>query len=406
MKIAKREENMSFVGSFVKIIEESRIEYEETAAGVFSENEVLRMLGKTPCENRQGDIADTAKDGILAFADNAAFMKYLLDECDMRGQVKLVYIDPPFFSKANYEATLRMELNATDGEAKADSADENGGEAQKKIRHHAYKDVWEQGMEEYLRMLCVRLLFIRDLLSDDGTIWVHLDWHSVHYVKVLMDEIFGDQNFINEIIWQYKSGGSSKKHFARKHDNILVYGKTKNYYLKLPKEKSYNRGLKPYRFKGVEEFCDDVGWYTMVNMKDVWNIDMVGRTAKERTGYATQKPEALLERIIESSSCEGDIVADFFCGSGTLGAAASKLGRRWICSDSSAVAMAACVKRFIDSESAFSLLTEDRKQGEIEITIGKGSTADCKDENGRSDNVQLTLFPQKNAYTVTITSIT
>ena len=106
-----------------------------------------------------------------------------------------------------------------------------------------------------------------------------------------------EKNFVNEIIWTYKSGGSSKKHFARKHDTILVYSKTDKYYLSLPKEKSYNRGLKPYRFKGVEEFQDETGWYTMVNMKDVWNIDMVGRTSAERTGYATQKPEALLSSL-------------------------------------------------------------------------------------------------------------
>ena len=236
----------------------------------------------------------------------------------------------------------------------------------------------------------VRLLYMRDLLADEGTIWVHLDWHSVHYVKILLDEIFGDRNFINEIIWQYKSGGSSKKHFARKHDNILVYGKSSKYYLKLPKEKSYNRGLKPYRFKGVEEFCDDIGWYTMVNMKDVWSIDMVGRTSGERTGYATQKPEALLARIIEAASCEGDIVGDFFCGSGTLAAAASKLGRRWICCDSSPVALASCIKRFLDNEMKFTFLIEDGHTDEIEI------------REDTDKNKQMTLFPDKKSYTINI----
>ena len=352
---------MSLISSFAKIIEESCKEYEETQPSEFIRSEVLRDF--------------SCADNLFAFGDNAGFMKYLLDERDMRGKIKLIYIDPPFFSKANYEATLHI-----------------AAEKPRKVKHLAYEDVWEQGMEQYLKMLCTRLLFMRDLLADDGTIWVHLDWHSVHYVKILLDEIFGDKNFINEIIWQYKSGGSSKRHFARKHDNILVYGKTKKYYLKLPKEKSYNRGLKPYHFKGVEEFCDDIGWYTMVNMKDVWKIDMVGRTSGERTGYATQKPEALLCRIIEAASCEGDLIADFFCGSGTLAAAASKLGRKWICSDSGAVAIATCLKRFVGEEMQFDFFVQAGKQGEIEIAV---STSDEK-------NLQMTLFPEKKSYTIEI----
>ena len=353
---------MSLISNFAKITEESQTEYASMKDAVLSRTDVL------------GDSCEG--DNLLAFCDNASFMKYLRDTAGMRGKVKMIYIDPPFFSKANYEATLSV----------SDSAAGGG----RKVRHLAYEDVWEKGMEDYLKMIATRLLFIKDLLAEDGTIWVHLDWHSVHYVKILLDEIFGDRNFINEIIWQYKSGGSSKKHFARKHDNILVYGKSSKYYLKLPKEKSYNRGLKPYRFKGVEEFCDDIGWYTMVNMKDVWSIDMVGRTSGERTGYATQKPEALLARIIEAASCEGDIVGDFFCGSGTLAAAASKLGRRWICCDSSPVALASCIKRFLDNEMKFTFLIEEGHAGKIEI------------REDADKNKQMTLFPNKKSYTINI----
>ena len=350
---------MGLIGSFAKIAEESRIEYENTKAAMLKSSALFGEL----CES----------DNILGFCDNSAFMKYLRDARDMRGKVKMVYIDPPFFSKANYEATLSV----------ADFAQDSDKE--KKVRHLAYEDVWEKGMEDYLKMVANRLLFIKDLLAEDGTVWVHLDWHSVHYVKILLDEIFGDRNFVNEIIWQYKSGGSTKRHFARKHDNILVYGKSPKYYLKLPKEKSYNRGLKPYKFKGVEEFCDEIGWYTMVNMKDVWNIDIVGRTSGERTGYATQKPEALLARIIEAASCEGDIVGDFFCGSGTLAATAEKLGRKWLCCDSSPVAVASCLKRFIDNEMKFSLLIEEGHAGEIEI---------LENEDKKK---QITLFPDKKS---------
>lgn len=138
-------------------------------------------------------------------------MHWLLAARGLGGKVQLIYADPPFFSKANYEAVAEIPL--AEG---------------RRIRHRAYADVWAAGMESYLKMLCVRLLAMRDLLADEGTIWVHLDWHSVHYVKILLDEIFGDRNFVNEIIWQYKSGGSSKRHFARKHDTILVYGKRPN----------------------------------------------------------------------------------------------------------------------------------------------------------------------------------
>ena len=303
---------MSLVRNFSKVITQAKKEYKKKKFSPVSIDKELSCDGN-----------------ILAFGDNLDFMKYLIKKEDLAGKIQQIYIDPPFFSKANYDAWVKVK--------------ENGEE--KSVKKRAYTDIWEEGMEEYLKMLASRFMLMKDLLSDEGTIWVHLDWHGAHYVKIILDEIFGEKNFINEIIWTYKSGGSSKAHFARKHDTILVYSKTSKYYLDVPKEKSYNRGLKPYRFKGVEEFQDEVGWYTMVNMKDVWTIDMVGRTSKERTGYATQKPEALVERILASGSRENDIVADFFCGSGTLAAAAENLGRRWIICDESEIAINAARER-------------------------------------------------------------
>ena len=307
---------MGLISKLPGVLSQAKIEYENLLAKSVKQFAVVERIGSS--------------GNYLAQGDNAEYMAGLLAEGMAEG-IQQIYIDPPFFSKANYDSVLKVQ--SEDGETA--------------VKHMAYEDVWKEGMAEYLKMLAVRLYLMRDLLSKDGTIWVHLDWHGVHYVKILMDEIFGEKNFINEIVWTYKSGGSSKKHFARKHDTILVYGKTDKYYIDLPKEKSYNRGLKPYRFKGVEEFQDEIGWYTMVNMKDVWSIDMVGRTSAERTGYATQKPEALLERIISAGSREGDVVADFFCGSGTLGAAAGKLGRKWICCDEGRLAIAASTKRLV-----------------------------------------------------------
>ncbi|MDO4745295.1 MAG: site-specific DNA-methyltransferase [Bacillota bacterium] len=258
-------------------------------------------------------------ENIIAHGDNLQYMIHLLKDKNMAGKLQLVYVDPPFFSSGKYQASIRLESELL------------GKSSLMKLE--AYDDNWSKGMPQYLAMLTARLFAMKELMSDTGCIWMHLDWHGVYYVKVIMDQIFGESNFINEVVWTYKSGGSSKKSFAKKHDTLLVYGKTKKYKFNPLTEKSYNRGLKPYRFKGVEEFCDDVGWYTMVNMKDVWSIDMVGRTSAERTGYATQKPEKLMQRIIASCTDEGDLCADFFAGSGTLGAVCEKMGRKWIMCD-------------------------------------------------------------------------
>lgn len=271
-------------------------------------------------------------ENILCLGDNLKLMKRLLEGTEaaeegrsLRGKIQMIYIDPPFFSKSDYDAVLSVQG--------------------KNIRHKAYQDRWKAGMYGYLRQLTARLLCMKDLLAEDGLIFLHLDWHAVHYAKIVMDEIFGEKNFVNEIIWTYKSGGSTKKRFARKHDNILVYAKSGKYKFRALQEKSYNRGLKPYRFKGVEEFEDEIGWYTMVNMKDVWAIDMVGRTSGERTGYATQKPEQLIRRIIQCSTEEGDLVADFFCGSGTLPRVALETGRRFIACDAEELAVESTLGR-------------------------------------------------------------
>ena len=281
------------------------------------------------------EVLDNKWRNQLYHGDNLIVIKKLLDE-GYRGKIDLIYIDPPFFTKSNYIGRIMVQ----------------DGKEKEIIEYPAYSDNWDDGLVGYLKMLYIRLYLMRELLSDKGSIYVHLDYRTVHYVKILMDEIFGEENFLNEIIWAYKSGGVSKRYYARKHDNILVYSKGKNYIFNPQKEKSYNRGFKPYGFKNVEEFQDQLGWYTLVNLKDVWNIDMVGRTSKERVGYDTQKPEALLERIIYSSSKEDSIVADFFAGSGTFGIVAEKLKRKWIMSDIGSLSLATINKRLIDNNSS------------------------------------------------------
>jgi DNA modification methylase len=260
----------------------------------------------------------------LFFGDCLHVMRMLPSEC-----IDLIYIDPPFFSGRNYNIIF---------------GDKN------EIR--SFTDIWEGGMPGYLIWLNARLYEMKRLLKPTGSIFVHLDWHAAHYVKCEMDRVFGsggptgkDRGFKNEIAWCYKSGGASKAHYSRKHDTILFYTETSRYVFNHQKEKSYNREMKPYHFEGIEEFKDDIGWYTLVGMKDYWEIDMVGRTSSERIGYPTQKPEALLERIIKGSSNAGGVVGDFFCGGGVTCAVAQKHGRRWLGCDISRVAVALTADR-------------------------------------------------------------
>jgi len=318
---------MSLIGQLKDILSEAKSEYEKAEPGAF------KPVIASGDEGR----------GTLVKGDNLKFMKHLAEN-GFNGKINLIYIDPPFFSKANYDTLIKIESDKVKDIPP--------------IKSYAYRDIWADGMEDYLRMMCVRLYMMRDLLSGDGSLWVHLDWHVAHYVKVLLDEIFGEKNFINEVIWTYKSGGTSKRHFSRKHDTLLFYAKTKNYYFEPQTEKSYNRGFKPYRFKGVKEYRDELGWYTMVNMKDVWQIDMVGRTSGERTGYVTQKPEALIARIVESCSREGDICADFFGGSGTLASVCHRAGRRWISCDIGNQAFAEAGKRLIKAGADFTAMEQ------------------------------------------------
>jgi len=301
-------------------------------------------------------IAGAGGENILAVCDNADLMKKLLYADGMEGKIDLIYIDPPFYSKSDYGSEIRLNSDQ--------------GVRLPSVRHTVYQDTWENGMEEYLSMLAFRFYLMKDLLSETGSLFVHLDWHVVHYVKVLLDEIFGEKNFVNEIVWHYKSGGVSKRYYARKHDTLLFYAKGSKYYFSPQSEKSYNRGHKPYRFKGVREYRDDLGWYTMVNMKDVWTIDMVGRTAAERTGYATQKPEALISRILEGSTREGHLAADFFAGSGTLAAVAERMGRRWISCDIGKSAAGKAAKRLSAVGASYRIFeTPDSSYGGS-LTIG------------------------------------
>ena len=345
---------MTVLEQITKGLSEGRASFENLMSHVKSDpDEAAAEKGTDPCSQ-------------LALSDNVDYILKLISE-GYSGKFRLIYIDPPFFTRSKFNATVIV--RGSDG-------------SRHRIRHLAFDDRFERSLECYIENMTVRLLLMKELLADDGTIWVHLDWHSSHYVKIILDEIMGEKQFVNEIIWHYKSGGSGKKHFSRKHDTILVYSKSKTYYIDIPEEKSYNRGFKPYNFKGVKEYCDDRGWYTLVNMKDVWSVDMVGRTSAERTGYATQKPLELMRRIISAGSCEGDLVGDFFCGSGSFLECAETLGRRWIGCDNEKIAISLARKRLMHTDSRF----EFRTSGDYKAVTGRATVTawQCEElEDGR-----------------------
>lgn len=267
----------------------------------------------------------------LFCGDNLHVMRQLPDE-----SIDLIYIDPPFFSGRNYKVIF------------GDSGE---------IR--SFSDIWEGGMSSYLIWLNARLYEMKRLLKKTGSIYVHCDHHASHYIKVEMDKIFGYESFENEIVWTYRTGGTSKNYFPRKHDILFWYSKSKLKTFNQPMEKTYIPSLANRTFakeklnaKIDKDGCNTCGlkgqWYKMSIMRDVWEIQPLFRNSRERIGYPTQKPETLLERVIQSSSNMGDVVADFFCGGGTTAAVAQKLSRRWITCDQSQVAISVTKKRLMD----------------------------------------------------------
>jgi len=269
----------------------------------------------------KGNEGETFEDGWknkLIWGDNLLVMGSLLK--NFAGKIDLIYIDPPFATGADFSFKTSV------GEQ-----EEQVFKDQSIIEEKAYRDTWGDGLDSYLNMIYARLILMRDLLSDKGSIYVHVSHQVSHLIREILEEIFGSDNFQNEIIWYYKTGGATNTRFSRKHDNIFFYSKSSTEWIFNPqKEKSYmmhKYGFKKSNFKIDEETGLQ---YSMVYSRDVFEIPSVGSASEERLGYDTQKPEKLLDRIISSSSREGDLVADFFCGSGTTLAVAEKMGRRWI----------------------------------------------------------------------------
>lgn len=283
--------------------------------------------------------------------------------------VDLVYIDPPFASGADYAKKIYLRRNPKVAEAIAQAETKVDSEELRTFEEKMYGDVWDK--EKYLNWMYENLLAIKSVMSDTASIYVHLDWHIGHYVKILLDEIFGEENFRNEIIWHYADymQGNATKAFPKKFDNIFFYSKNEEYTfnrikIKLEKPVKRNRVVWNSTNKKLEVARDENGniIYDTFNeqyVDSVWNIGQTAVTrvtSKEFLDYATQKPEALLERIIKASSDEGMVVADFFGGSGVTAAVANRLGRSFIHSDIGINSIQTARDRLAAAKAAFKVL--------------------------------------------------
>ena len=289
----------------------------------------------------------------------------LREEIEEQGGLKLIYIDPPFDVGADFSMDIEI-----------------GGETLTKdpniLEEIAYRDTWGKGADSFLAMIYERLVLMRDLLAEDGSIYVHCDWRVNSYIRLAMDEIFGRDNFINQISWYYRRWNIAGKMFAANHDNIFYYAKNKGKHcfnqLFIPKSSKSSAQGKSWKSvigeDGIRRSIMTDEPTKGVPMPDMWEISMINPVGKERIGYPTQKPETLLERIIKASSNEGDLVADFFCGSGTTAAVAEKLGRKWIATDLGKFAIHTTRKRMIGVQRQRKADGEDYRAFEI-INLGK-----------------------------------
>jgi DNA modification methylase len=261
---------------------------------------------------------DDIPENQLYLGDNLRVMSTLLPE--YAGKIDLIYADPPFFTNRNFTARIgRGEDSRHPNEWKISEG---------------YADNWKD-FDEYIDYLYPRLLLIYQLLSPKGTFYLHLDWHADAYARILLDEIFGRERLINQIAWLYHGPSPIRNAFNRKHDTIYIYSKSKDYTFNTDAIRA------PYHPNTIKTFESSAkaGFGKIPDLargkvpEDWWYFPVVARLHNERTGYPTQKPEALLERIIRASSTEGDLVADFFCGSGTTLLIAARLGRRFLGTD-------------------------------------------------------------------------
>lgn len=320
-------------------------EYELSYYGKMKKEDILRNedgVTGIPLQKQKtfkGTTIDDSWENMLVFGDNLQLLKNIYENEDpiiknkIKGKVKLIYIDPPFATEDEFH-------NKSGAKAYSD-----------KVKGTAFI--------EFLRR---RLILAREILAEDGTIYVHLDNKMSHYIKVIMDEVFEKNNFRNEIVWHYFMGGKPNNYFANKHDTLLVYKKgEKNIFheriveriLPYTPSMTSNKGLSQIKCKTCGK--ESGVWKSVVKQDDVWDISGVFNLSNEYIDYPTQKPEELLKIIIESSTNPGDIVMDFFAGSGTTVATAEKLGRKWIACDIGKLSCYTIQKRILNISQSKSL---------------------------------------------------
>jgi len=316
----------------------NRGENTDQAPGDLAYHETARLIVNPVTESQayfDAAAADPAKresDPNLWFCgDNYALLERL--SAVKNPHLDLIYIDPPYMTDTDFTSTISI-----------------GGYAQAQhINREAFRDRWPGGLDAYLDMFYPRLQLMHKALASKGSILVHVDWHTSHYIRVLLDEVFGAQNFVNEIVWCFGGGSSSHRYFHRKHDLIFWYAKSSAYTYN-PQYRPYTKGtlqrgltpVKGERYKLNEEGALMQDWWTDINK-------ILSPTARENLKYPTQKPRELLRRLIASISKPGDKVADFFAGSGTLGEVCDEIGRSWIMCDSSKLALQTSLYRLISA---------------------------------------------------------
>jgi len=306
----------------------------------------------------------------LIWGDNKLILSSLAngpmrEEIEKEGGLKLIYIDPPFAVGADFGFDIQI-----------------GGEtAEKKqsiIEEIAYRDTWGKGISSYLSMMYERLKLMYNLLAENGSMYVHVDGRVSSYLKLVLDDIFGTENLVNQIAWYYRRWNIAGNAFAKNWDIIFYYSKSKG-------KHTFNQQYIP---KSEKSSGDGKAWVSVIGedgirrstltdeiskgvpMPDMWEISMINPVGNERVGYPTQKPEALLERIIKASSNEGDLIADFFCGSGTTAAVAEKLGRKWITTDLGRFSIHTARKRLIGVQRELQKTGKDFRAFEL-LNLGK-----------------------------------
>jgi site-specific DNA-methyltransferase (adenine-specific) len=301
-------------------------------------------------------------DNHLILGDNLAAMSALLPAYE--GRIDLIYADPPFFTNRRYTARV--------------GRGEDSRRPQEWQLAEGYPDHWKD-LDAYLDMLYPRLYLMHRLLAPTGSLYLHLDWHANAYARLLLDEIFGPERLLNEIAWVYHGPSPIRSAFNRKHDTILVYTRSKAYTFNVDDVRQ------PYDPNTVKTFASSpkAGFGKIPDLErgkvpeDWWYFPVVARLHHERTGYPTQKPAALLERIIRASSNPNDLVADFFCGSGTAALVAAQLGRRFIVADVSWRAIHTTRKRLVGLPSEpFSVQRESNSNLLIHQLPAKPSQAE------------------------------